>query len=387
VFDPSTALRSRAWVEVRLDRLRQNALAVQRAAGPDARLIPMVKADAYGLGLAAVTRALAHSPQLDEPWAFGVAAVAEGETLRRLDWHGRILVMSPPAPGELLRAGLAGLTPCISDLRTLALWAEVAGEVGRVLPFHLEVDTGMGRAGFLWDRVDEWGPAVAALLGDRLQWEGCYTHFHSADEPDLGSADAQWNRFLHTFQRLPAHSREGLVIHVANSAASMRRAAFGVPLARPGIYLYGGSAGEGALPLPVASVRARLVLVKDVPAGSTVGYGATYTAHGPERWGTVAIGYGDGLRRALATAGGQAIVNGARVPIIGRISMDVTTIDLTAHPHARPGDVVTLIGRDGDATITLDEVADRCGTISYEILTGLTARLPRVYLEDGAEIA
>jgi alanine racemase len=101
----------------------------------------------------------------------------------------------------------------------------------------------------------------------------------------------------------------------------------------------------------------------------------------------VAIGYGDGLRRALATAGGQAIVNGARVPIIGRISMDVTTIDLTAHPHARPGDVVTLIGRDGDATITLDEVADRCGTISYEILTGLTARLPRVYLEDGAEIA
>jgi alanine racemase len=232
--------------------------------------------------------------------------------------------------------------------------------------------------------VDEWGPAVTAAAAGRLRWEGCFTHFHSADEPDLAPTDLQWDRFVHALDHLPADVRDGLVVHVANSAAALRRGGFGVPLVRPGIYLYGGGAGEGAIPRPVASLRARLALVKEVPAGATVGYGATYTARGPERWGSVAIGYGDGLPRALATGGGEVIVNGARAPIIGRISMDVTTIDLTRLPDARPGDVVTLIGRDGAEEIGVDEVARRCGTISYEILTGLTARLPRVYLEGDA---
>jgi alanine racemase len=261
----------------------------------------------------------------------------------------------------------------------------LADELGETLPFHLEVDTGMGRAGILWNRVDEWGPAVADIAAGRLHWEGCFTHFHSADEPDLAPTDLQWDRFLHALDHLPGEVREGLVVHVANSAAALRRGGFGVPLVRPGIYLYGGSAGAGAIPRPVASLRARLALVKEVPAGATVGYGATYTARGPERWGTVAIGYGDGLPRALAAGGGEAIVNGARVPIIGRISMDVTTDDLTRHPNARPGDVVTLIGRDGGEEIGVDEVARRCGTISYEILTGLTTRLPRVYMEGAAD--
>jgi alanine racemase len=386
VFDPSTALRSRAWVEVRLDRLRENALAVQHAVGPTARLIPMVKANAYGLGVGPVVRALADDSRLGPPWAFGVAAVAEGEAIRELSWTGRVLVMAPAAPGELRRAALAGLTPCLSDLDSVRRWADLAGEIGRKLPFHLEIDTGMGRAGFLREQVDEWGPAVAAIADDRLFWEGCFTHFHSADEPDLASTDLQWRRFTETVDRLPARYRDRLVTHVANSAAAIRRGGFGIPLARPGIYMYGGSAGDGAMPLPVASLRARLVLVKEVPAGSTVGYGATYTAQRRERWGTLAIGYGDGLPRALARAGGEVILGGVRVPIIGRISMDVTTIDLSALPDARPGDVATLIGRDGEEEIGVDEVAGRCGTISYEILTGLTTRLPRVYLEGEEEL-
>lgn len=370
---------------MRLDRLRENALAVTRAAAPTARLIPMVKANAYGLGVEAVVRALAGPSSPGEPWAFGVATVAEGEALRGLGWQGRVLVFAPPPPGELRRAAHAGLTPCLSDLDSVAHWARLAGELGETLPFHLEVDTGMGRAGLLWDRVDEWGPAVTAAAAGRLRWEGCFTHFHSADEPDLAPTDLQWDRFVHALDHLPAAVREGLVVHVANSAAALRRGGFGVPLVRPGIYLYGGGAGEGAIPRPVASLRARLALVKEVPAGATVGYGATYTARRPERWGSVAIGYGDGLPRALATGGGEVIVHGARAPIIGRISMDVTTIDLTGLPDARPGDVVTLIGRDGAEEIGVDEVARRCGTISYEILTGLTARLPRVYLEGDAE--
>lgn len=341
----------------------------------------MVKADAYGLGAAAVVATLAELAGSDAPWGFGVAAVAEGEALRSRGWAGRVLVFSPLPPDEYARAAAARLTPAFSDVAAVLRWAEIAAAAGGKLPFHVEVDTGMGRAGLPWRSASDWGPRIAEAAGDRLVWEGTFTHFHSADEPDLAPTDEQVERFRAALAALPTGAGRA-VVHVANSAASLRRSGFGCDLVRPGIYLFGGSAGPDARPLPVASVRARLVLVREVPAGSTVGYGATYRATRDERWGTVAIGYGDGLPRALSPGGGEAIVRGVRVPIIGRISMDMTTVDLTAVPDAQVGDVATLIGADSGAEITLDEVARRSGTISYEILTGLTPRLPRVYLSD-----
>jgi alanine racemase len=244
----------------------------------------------------------------------------------------------------------------------------------------------MGRAGFPAGEVAQWGPAVAAAAGDLLAWEGCFTHFHSADEPDLAPTDAQWSRFTHALAALPAAEQGGPagLVHVANSAASVRRGGYGADLVRPGIFLYGGAVGpeEGAVPEPVVSVHARLALVREVPPGTTVGYGATYTASAAERWGTLTVGYGDGIPRRLAPLGGEAIVAGRRVPMRGRISMDVTVLDVTAAPGARAGDVATLIGASGAERITLDEVAARCGTISYEILTGLSPRLPRVYVTE-----
>lgn len=380
MFDPSTGSRSRAWIEVRTDHLRANALRVEQALGARTRLVPMVKANAYGLGVGPVVQALRALPDPGRLWAFGVATVAEGEELRALGWTGPVLVSAPPPPGELRRAATADLTLSLSDLRSLEAWGRLARETGRPLAFHLEIDTGMGRAGLPWDTAAEWGPRVASVAAAGLRWEGCFTHFHSADEPDLAPTDEQWARFRTALGALPDTGGERL-IHVANSAASVRRGGYACDLARPGIFLFGGRAGPGPAPLPVVSVRARLALVREVAPGSTVGYGATYRARGRERWGTVAIGYGDGIPRALSPAGGEFLVAGRRAPIVGRISMDVTTIDLTALPDARPGDVVTVIGRDGEGEITLDEVAARCGTISYEILTGLTPRLPRVYLE------
>ncbi len=339
----------------------------------------MVKADAYGTGLRDAAAALAR----ERPWAFGVAAVAEGEALRDAGWEGRVVVFAPAPPGEYGRAARAGLALCFSEVEAVERWAQEAEGAGRTLPFHLEVDTGMGRAGLPWDRVGEWGPAVAGHAAGRLRWEGTFTHFHSADEPDLAPTDEQWERFRQALALLPhGEGAPPRVIHTSNSAAALRRSGYGCDLVRPGIFLYGGSAGAEVLPDPVASVRARISLVREVPAGTTVGYGATYTASGTEVWGTAAIGYGDGLRRALAPAGGEAIVRGARVPIVGRISMDVTVLNLSRVPDVRAGEVATFIGRDGPEEILLDEVAARCGTISYEILTGLTPRLPRVYLDD-----
>lgn len=365
-------------MEVDLASICGNARAALEAAGAAARLVPMVKADAYGLGAPAVVEALSAAFP-GEIHAFGVAAVSEGEALRRQGWTGRVIVFSPTPPGEMERAAEAGLTLALSDEASIDDWCAVATSRGERLPFHLEVDTGMGRAGLPWTDVAERAAAVVERVGEALRWDGLFTHFHSADEPDLGPTDQQWTRFREAVAALPAGVREGALLHAANSAATLRRGGYACDLVRPGIYLYGGEAGPGVRPLPVAALRARIALVKEVPAGSSVGYGATYTARGPERWATLAIGYGDGLRRALAEGGGEALVHGRRVPIRGRISMDVTVVDVTGVPEAAPGDVCTLIGRDGDEEIRVDEVAARCRTISYEILTGLTPRLPRVY--------
>ncbi len=340
----------------------------------------MVKADAYGLGLGPVMEALRDAPGLPAPWAFGVASVREGEALRVHGWEGRVLVFSPLLAEELPAVATAHLTPCLSTVEMVARWADEGRRQGRSLPFHLEVDTGMGRAGLAAAEVASWAPQVLAAAGDGARMEGVYTHYHSADEPDLAPTDRQRERFVRAVEVIEARVPERLVIHSCNSAAAMRRGGFGDDLVRPGIFLYGGGVGAETSPQPVASVRARLVLTKQVPPGATVGYGATHRAGEGERWGTLSIGYGDGLPRALATGGGEVLIRGRRVPIIGRISMDMTTVDLTHLPEAQVGDIATLIGSDGGEEITVDEVAARVGTISYEILTGLTARLSREYL-------
>lgn len=363
-----------------LGALRANLRRVRNAA-PGAGVVPMLKADAYGLGVPHVLRAVIEELGPSGPWAIGVAAVAEGEALRALGWAGRVLVFAPMAPGEERRAAAAELTPAISELEALERWAAAAAWAGRRQPFHLEVDTGMGRAGLPAALAGQWGPAVLERSGDLLTWEGCFTHFHSADEPDLGPTDAQVADFRRALGALPPEpgGAPRRVAHCANSAAALRRGGYGMDLVRPGIFLYGGTAGAGVDPEPVATVRARVVRVVDAEPGATVGYGATHRAERRERWATLAIGYGDGLRRALAPAGGEALVHGRRARMVGRISMDVTVVDVTEIPGVAPGDVATLVGADGGGRITVDEVAARVGTIGYEILTGLGPRLPRVY--------
>ncbi|MCG6954594.1 MAG: alanine racemase, partial [Gemmatimonadetes bacterium] len=195
------------------------------------------------------------------------------------------------------------------------------------------------------------------------------------------SVDTQWRRFQEIVSRIQ-QPEVPLLVHALNSAGAMRCPKYAGDLVRPGIFLYGGAVGAG-LPEPraVAAVRARVIHVRSVRAGTTVGYGATYRSKGPERWATVAMGYGDGLPRNLGNRG-FALVHGARVPIIGRISMDVTVVDITDVAGVSPGDVATFIGSDGGARITVDEVAGLAGTISYEILTGFTPRVPRIWIDD-----
>jgi alanine racemase len=369
---------ARAWVEVDMRALRANFETVRRTVGPDVSIIPMVKANGYGLGAVCVARALARVA----PWGYGVASAAEGERLRSAGVASPILLTSPLPPEDVMRAARAELTATISDLAALERWATASKEVGG-LDFHVEVDTGMGRAGFDWRETAQWSRAIVGSTGS-ARWTGIYTHMHSADAADATPTQTQWRRFQDALRQLPM-SREDLIVHAANSAAALRWPEYAADAVRPGIFLYGGRAADPEYtphapePKAVVSVRARVVLVRDVPPGGTVGYGATHVARGWEKWATLSIGYGDGIPRVLGNRG-HAIIHGKRAPLIGRISMDMTVVDITGVPDTTAGDVATLIGRDGDACITVDEVAQNAGTISYEILAGLTARLPRVEL-------
>jgi alanine racemase len=351
--------RQRAWVDVDLAALVRNAARI--AAHANRPILPMVKADAYGLGAVPAARAL----EALSPWGLGVATVAEGEALRAAGIARRIVVFTPLLRSELPRARAAGLTPALHRADDVDAWAALGGEA-----WQLSIDTGMSRAGVRWDALD--GALLDAVR--RHPPEGAFTHFHSADTDDASRAE-QEARFDDAIARLPARPR---VLHAENSPGA-ERASGGSrwDVVRPGVFVYGVSAGERLAPEPVAHLRARVVDVRDVRAGETVSYGAAWRADGPRRIATVAAGYADGYRRSLSGRG-VALLDGRRVPVAGRVTMDMTMLDVTGVPCA-VGDVVTLIGRDGDAVLTVADVAARADLSPYELLTGLRARVPHFH--------
>jgi alanine racemase len=356
-FTPDTA---RAWVDVDLAALAANARALVALTGT--RLLPMVKANGYGLGAPAVARAL----EPLEPWGYGVASVEEGAALRQAGISRPILVVSPLLPGAVESHLGHDLRPSVGDPAALDAWC---GRSTR--PFHLEVDTGMARAGLRWDDPAALA-AVAARLGDAPGWEGAFTHFHSA-ESDPRSGEAQWGRFQGVLAALP---RRPPLIHAANSAAALRGRAYAADLIRPGIFLYGGCAG-GPPPSAVATLRTRVVAVRRLGAGETVSYGATWRAPRPTTVVTLAIGYADGFLRAAneAAASRWIELGGKLAPVVGRVTMDMTMLDVGDATPAL-GDVATVYG----GRVSLDQQAAAAGTITYEMLTALGSRVPRRYV-------
>ncbi len=321
----------------------------------------MVKADAYGLGAIAVAQAL----MAIKPWGFGVATIEEGEELRASGIELPILVFSPLLPRQFDDARGASLRPVLGDIRAIERWATYG------LPWHLAIDTGMNRAGVPWREI----ASLHALLAANIP-EGACTHFHSAQMKD-GSREAQEGRFAQCISELPVRPA---LLHADNSSAIEHRLPSPFNLARPGIFLYGVGSGRGAriLPDPVASVRSRVVEIRAIKAGDTVGYDAAWKATRDSRIATVSIGYADGYRRDLGNKA-QALVNGQLTPVVGFVTMDMTMLDVTDRSCA-VGDVVTFTGRVGDVTITVQDVADAGGLSPYEILTGLRGRLPRQYV-------
>ncbi len=317
----------------------------------------MVKANAYGLGAVPVAKAL---EPLD-PWGFGVATADEGRELRNAGVLRPILVVQPTSL-MLGPCAEAGLTPVLGSIADVRRWLALT-----TLPFHVGVDTGMNRGGIPWDEFRE----VASEFARAPGFDGIATHFHSA-ERDPASVREQWSRFQAAIGALPERPR---FVHAANSAAVLHHPEVCADLVRPGIFLYGGNVAEHH-PEPVVAWRARLARVAKSAAGATVSYGAAYRTQAPAWVITVAAGYADGFRRSLSGRG-SILVDGRRHAVAGAVTMDFTMI--TADEAPAEDAIATLIGTDHGNCISLDEVAQAAGTISYEILTGLGTRVERIY--------
>lgn len=381
---------ARTWVEIDLARLGGNLRALERRLPVDADVLMVVKADAYGHGLVPVARAAAAAGV----WGLAVATLDEAATLRAARIRRPIVCLMPILPREAARAAALDVVPAVTSVEQAAALDAVGRDRGRPVPVHLDVDSGMGRTG-VWDRAAvALAERIARLPG--LELDGMFTHFASADEPDRAPTERQLDRFDDVVAELDRRGVRPPRIHAANSAAALRFGRAARALVRPGIALYGapgeiapdadGSAWPEAGPpfRPLLAWRARVVAVKDLAPGDSVSYHRRYVARGPERIAVLAVGYGDGWPLGLSNAG-RVLLRGTTVPIRGAVCMDLTMVDATPFPDLAPGEVATLIGSADGAARRLEDVAREAGLTSYAVLTGITSRVPRRYLDASEE--
>lgn len=364
----------RVWAEIDLDALSSNLLAISRRAGSGVGTMLVVKADAYGHGAVAI----AHHAVRCGVFGFGVGTSAEALELRLSGIRHPILVLGTVVDGEvpaLLGHGVEIGLHSIDRAHKLQAEGRAAGRMARV---HVNIDTGMGRLGV--------GPKRAVELlrvvdeASHLELAGVMTHISSAE----GALDPRTSEQVRVFDEvLEAAREEGINlgrVHISNSAALFTGLTPLHDLVRPGISAYGILPGElpGSDELrPVLSLKSQIVFLKDMPSGSGVGYGSTWRAHGDRRIATVPVGYNDGVSWRLSNRG-EVLVRGRRAPIVGRVSMDYTTIDVTDIPKVAVEDIVTIIGSDGEARIDVEEIANLADTIAYEITCSVGRRVQRI---------
>ena len=379
------------WAEIDLKAIAHNVRELRRITNPSARLMAVVKANGYGHGALEVAKEALNSGAK----FLGVARIGEAIPLRKGGISAPILIFgTTPASGMGALIEL-DLTQTVFSFESARALSQAAAQSGKRIRVHVKVDTGMGRLGVL-SRVGRADAApgenaqgavheiesIVRLPG--LDVEGLYTHFAGADLKDKSYAKEQLERFLSLGEQLRRNGIEFRVRHAANSAALIDIPESHMDMVRPGISIYGLYPSEEVnrdrVDLkPAMALKARIVQLKDVPAGFKVSYGMTHETPGPTGIATIAIGYADGLRRALSSRG-RMLAGGRIVPIVGRVCMDLTMLDVGGASGLHAGDEVVLFGRQGESFISVDEVASELGTIHYEVVTTISERVPRVYL-------
>ena len=371
--------RRPTWAEIDLDALSQNLGVIREQVGLEVKIMAAVKADAYGHGAVRCARRL-EAEGVD--W-FGVALPEEGIELRASGITKPILCLAGFWAGQENACLRRNLTPVVYRVDKIESLDRAARDADIVANVHVKIDTGMGRLGVRSDDVAPFCEALSRFQNIRV--DGLMTHLASADDPDQEDfTKAQLERFELAVELFRGRGFSPSYIHAANSAAAFAYPKGRGNMVRPGGALYGFS--RDVLPpniatpplRPALSLRSRIMLLKTVGRGAKLGYGCTFETDRESLIATVPIGYDDGYRRALSNRG-RVIVGGKFAPVVGRVSMDLTLIDVTDVPGVSLDDQVTLLGRDGELSIAAEEVAELAGTISYEITCGISGRVPRLY--------
>lgn len=362
---------------VDLAALRWNLRQIKTKIGPAKKILPMVKANAYGHGAVAVARALAD----EGVHGFGVATFEEALELRQAGIRRPILVVAGAYPDQVGQFIEHELTAAVHDGAAMKRLDSVAQACGANLAVHVKIDTGMGRLGFLAADVDSWLPELQKLAA--LKIEGVFSHFSHAESVQGDYTQKQLRIFRDAVARLRSRLLPPPIAHLANSAATITLPEAYFDMVRPGIMLYGAYPSRdmtGQIDLrPVMSWKTRIAQLKKVPSGASISYGQTFVTQRESLIATLPVGYADGYKRLLSNRG-AVLINGKRAPIAGRVCMDLTMVDVTDIANVQSGAEVVLLGRQAAAEISADEMAAWADTISYEIFTSLSARVPRINL-------
>ena len=371
----------RSWVEISRGRLAENFRRVRALVGAGVEVLPVVKAEAYGHGAVETARLLVAE---GARWV-AVSNLEEGLKLREAGLRGRILVMADYMSCGRAALVESGLTPVIHSLHDLKELSRTARAADRSLPYHLKIESGMGRLG-----LRPYAAEILAAIGEahNLELEGLMTHFASAADYTSTQTEDQIAVFENVLGKLQQAGVLPSYVHLSssNAIAHGRRPRFENAV-RPGLAIYGyvtPAHGQAQLPLlrvmPALSWKAAVLAVKEVPEGASIGYGAMYRTTRPSRIAILGVGYADGYPRQLSNRG-QVIAGGQFAPIVGAVSMDVTTIDVSQSPQLQPGDAVTLLGRERDLVLDAMQIACTAGTISYNVLCTINPRVKRVYTD------
>ena len=375
---------SRVCAHIDLDAILHNLEQMHAHIDADTKIMAVIKADAYGHGSVPIAWEM---EELSYVHGYGVASVEEAMQLRNANIRKPILVLGYTFPYSYETLINQEITPAVFRRDVLQQLNEIAGRMNVKAPIHIKVDTGMTRIGI---RPDEEGEAFVkeALACENLIVEGIFTHFSKADESDKTFANGQLTKFRAFVEKCERDNAfKFKYVHCSNSAGILDMPDANLDLVRAGIILYGmwpsSEVNKDVLKLePVLSLKSHIVYVKDVEAGVPVSYNGTYITESTTRIATIPVGYADGYPRNLSNTG-TVIICGKRAPIIGRVCMDQFMVDVTHIPECKEGDEVTLIGRDGDECITIEELGDISGRFNYEFACEIGKRTPRVFFRHG----
>lgn len=369
----------RVYAEIDLSAVRWNLKLMQERIRPDAKIVAVVKSDAYGHGALKIAESIEELPYL---WGYAVATVNEALGLIEDGRKKPVLILGISFEEEYETIVEKEIRPCVCNYEMAQKLSEIACRQNKVCHIHVKLDTGMGRIGF-W--VNEESANQIARIKElaNIDIEGIFTHFAKADELDKTPTYLQIQRFQKMIELLQQRNVNIPIHHCSNSAGIVEINDANMDLVRAGIILYGlwpsDEVDKTGFPLrPVMSLKSHVAFLKTLPEGYEVSYGGTYVTKKPTVIATIPVGYGDGYARSLSGKG-YVLIRGRRAPICGRICMDQFMVDVTDIPGVKEKDVVTLLGRDGEETITMEELGNLSGRFNYEFACLITPRVPRIF--------